>query len=54
MTKDFVTTRVKNMLIGTPREIKNNEHRVGLVPSSVRELGQMVIVLWWKPKQGPA
>jgi alanine dehydrogenase len=26
------------MLIGVPKEIKNNEYRVGLVPSSVREL----------------
>jgi alanine dehydrogenase len=28
------------MRIGVPREIKNNENRVGLVPSSVRELTQ--------------
>ena len=26
------------MLIGVPKEIKSHEHRVGLVPSSVREL----------------
>src|ERR1700722_12392924 len=26
------------MLIGVPKEIKDHEHRVGLVPSSVREL----------------
>lgn len=37
------------MLIGVPKEIKNNEFRVGLVPSSVRELvghghGHQVIV----------
>ena len=35
------------MLIGVPKEIKNQEHRVGLVPSSVRELtahGHEVIV----------
>ena len=35
------------MLIGVPREIKNNEYRVGLVPSSVRELvanGHEVII----------
>ncbi len=35
------------MLIGVPKEIKNNEYRVGLVPSSVRELiahGHQVIV----------
>jgi alanine dehydrogenase len=27
----------ENMLIGIPKEIKNNEYRVGLAPSSVRE-----------------
>ncbi len=35
------------MLIGVPKEIKNNEYRVGLVPGSVRELtvqGHQVIV----------
>ncbi|MEW6163441.1 MAG: alanine dehydrogenase [Pseudomonadota bacterium] len=35
------------MLIGVPKEIKNNEYRVGLVPASVRELtalGQRVLV----------
>jgi len=35
------------MLIGVPKEIKDNEFRVGLVPSSVRELvhhGHPVIV----------
>lgn len=35
------------MLVGVPKEIKNNEFRVGLVPSSVRELvhhGHQVIV----------
>lgn len=35
------------MLIGVPKEVKNNEYRVGLVPSSVRELvanGHRVIV----------
>jgi alanine dehydrogenase len=35
------------MLIGVPTEIKNNEYRVGLVPSSVRELvanGHQVII----------
>ena len=26
------------MLIGVPKEIKNNEYRVGLTPSSVHEL----------------
>jgi alanine dehydrogenase len=35
------------MLIGVPKEIKNNEYRVGLVPSSVRELvshGHQVLI----------
>ncbi len=35
------------MLIGVPREIKNNEYRVGMVPASVRELvghGHQVMV----------
>ena len=35
------------MLIGVPKEIKNHEYRVGLVPSSVRELvehGHQVII----------
>lgn len=35
------------MLIGVPKEIKNNEFRVGLVPNSVSELihaGHKVIV----------
>ena len=26
------------MLVGVPREIKDNEYRVGIVPSTVREL----------------
>ena len=29
------------MLIGVPKEIKNNEYRVGLVPASVRELTEL-------------
>lgn len=35
------------MLIGVPKEIKNNEYRVGLTPASVRELtlrGHQVLV----------
>jgi alanine dehydrogenase len=35
------------MIIGVPKEIKNNEYRVGLVPSSVREIihqGHQVLV----------
>ena len=35
------------MLLGVPKEIKDSEYRVGLVPSSVRELtanGHQVIV----------
>ena len=26
------------MLVGVPKEIKDNENRVGLIPSTVREL----------------
>ena len=35
------------MLVGVPKEIKNHEYRVGLTPSSVRDLiknGHEVIV----------
>jgi alanine dehydrogenase len=35
------------MLIGIPKEIKSNEHRIGLTPSGVRELvsqGHQVLV----------
>jgi alanine dehydrogenase len=32
--------QVLNMLIGVPKEIKNNEFRVGLIPAVVRELVQ--------------
>ena len=35
------------MLIGVPKEIKNHEYRVGMVPGSVRELiahGHKVVV----------
>jgi alanine dehydrogenase len=35
------------MRVGVPREIKNQEHRVGLIPASVRELvhhGHAVLV----------
>jgi alanine dehydrogenase len=31
------------MHIGVPREIKNHEYRVGLTPSSVREMVAMAI-----------
>jgi len=43
----FLCAGVIEMLIGVPKEIKNHEYRVGLVPSSVRELvhnGHKVIV----------
>jgi protein-S-isoprenylcysteine O-methyltransferase Ste14 len=33
------------MLVGVPREIKDNEYRVGIVPSTVRELWALVYVL---------
>ncbi|MDH5592414.1 MAG: alanine dehydrogenase, partial [Gammaproteobacteria bacterium] len=35
------------MLIGVPKEIKNNEYRVGITPSGVREVisaGHQVLV----------
>src|SRR6266702_8183886 len=39
--------RRRTMLVGVPKEIKNSEYRVGLVPSTVRELtlkGHRVLV----------
>src|SRR3990167_4218494 len=42
-----VLSRRSSMLIGVPKEIKNHEYRVGMVPGSVRELvlqGHNVIV----------
>src|SRR5437016_207113 len=39
--------RIARMLIGVPKEIKDHEYRVGLVPSAVRELtanGHSVVV----------
>ena len=33
-----MTFGIVTMLIGVPKEIKDNEYRVGLVPSTVREL----------------
>jgi alanine dehydrogenase len=41
------TIRITVMLVGVPKEIKDNEYRVGLVPSTVRELtlnGHRVLV----------
>ena len=41
------TDKETSMLIGVPKEIKDNEYRVGLVPSTVRELadkGHQVLV----------
>ena len=35
------------MLVGVPQEIKDNEYRVGIVPSTVRELadkGHQVVI----------
>src|SRR3954451_17594801 len=42
-----MTFGIVTMLIGVPKEIKDSEYRVGLVPSTVRELtrnGHQVIV----------
>src|SRR4051812_29661261 len=41
------TKRGQHMLVGVPKEIKDNENRVGLIPSTVRELthkGHRVLV----------
>src|SRR5690349_2056665 len=35
---EFIGDGTKAMLIGVPKEIKDNEFRVGLIPSSVQEL----------------
>ena len=38
------------MLVGVPKEIKDHEYRVGLVPSSVAELvrhGHTVLIEFW-------
>ena len=41
------------MLIGVPKEIKDNEYRVGLVPSTVRELdARAAIASWSRPAAG--
>ena len=42
-----MTFGIVKMLIGVPKEIKDSEYRVGLVPSTVRELtrnGHRVLV----------
>src|SRR3546814_14611519 len=44
---DDIHHRRATMIIGTPREIKNHEYRVGLTPESARELvvhGHRVLV----------
>jgi len=38
MTIYLYNTRSKMMRIGVPKEVKNHEYRVGMVPASVREL----------------
>ena len=40
------------MLIGVPKEIKTHEYRVGLVPSSVRELVHTATRSWCRPGAG--
>src|SRR5215510_10711207 len=42
-----MTLGIAKMLVGVPKEIKDSEYRVGLVPSTVRELtrnGHQVLV----------
>ena len=44
------------MRVGVPREIKNHEYRVGLTPSSVREIaahGHQVIVEYFATSGTP-
>jgi alanine dehydrogenase len=40
------------MLIGVPREIKNNEYRVGMTPTSVREAVRHGHMLWVESEAG--
>lgn len=40
------------MIIGVPKEIKSDEHRVGLVPSSVRELTKSGHQVWVQTSAG--
>ena len=42
------------MRIGVPREIKNHEYRVGLTPSSVRQLVQLGHEVWVEAEAGSA
>lgn len=39
------------MIIGVPKEIKNNENRVGMTPAGVAELVKKVIRYMCKPQQ---
>ena len=40
------------MKIGVPKEIKNNEHRVGLIPSSVSLLTQSSHIVFVEENAG--
>ncbi len=42
------------MIIGVPKEIKNHEYRVGMIPASVRELISHGHQVWLRPMQVPA
>ena len=42
------------MLVGVPKETKDNEFRVGIVPSTVRELTEKVIRSWSRPARAQA
>ena len=39
------------MIIGVPKEIKNNENRVGMTPAGVAELAKKVIRCMCRPRQ---
>jgi len=41
------------MLVGVPKEIKDNEYRVGIVPSTVRELTEKEHQVVSKPAREP-
>ncbi len=42
------------MLVGVPKEIKDNEYRVGLVPATVRELPRAGTASWCRRMRATA
>ena len=39
------------MLVGVPKEIKDNENRVGLIPSTIKSLVVLDIKFWFSREQ---